>query len=119
MKKKYLKVQGWEIENYKNKLISFEMIVADLKGKYFINFVIVADIPYQIYHTRYAIPDIPYGIHLSWELQNGILLIPTALSEYPMWPLLISCLIHSFFGKSTEKSKTVFLKLEVLPVSVY
>lgn len=26
-----LKVQGWEIDNYKNKLISFEMIVADLK----------------------------------------------------------------------------------------
>ena len=51
-------MQGWEIENYKNKLISFEMIVADLKGKYFINFGIVADIP--------------YGIDLSWELQNGI-----------------------------------------------
>ena len=87
-------MQGWEIENYKNKLISFEMIVADLKGKYFINFVIVADIP--------------YGIDLSWELQNGILLIPTALSEYPMWPLLISCLIHSFLEKVQKNQKPVF-----------
>ena len=52
-------------------------------------------------------------ITLSRELQNGITLIPTAQSEYPMWTLLISCLIHSFL--EVQKKNRVFKTRESLP----
>ena len=51
---------------------------------------------------------------LEWDTINPDCLI--RISHVATFDFLLNPL---FFGKSTEKSKTGFLKLRVLPVSVY